>query len=115
MTLLHWPWLHTFALILALASASAQAAEPSYDCDGKARFVHRGAPSTVPAAEKRSYRFADGQLDGLACKITDADIGCYGLTPQQAYRRVVIDRLANTVSDTMELPTSMLIFEGSCR
>jgi len=97
------------------APATAVAIELALDCEGKSRFVHRGAPSTVPAADKRSYRFAGGQLDGLDCKVTDADIGCHGLTAQQAYRRIAIDRTAGTVSDTLELPTSMLIFEGSCR
>ena len=36
------------------------------------------------------------------------------LTPEQAMRKIVIDRAALSVSDTMELPTSLLIFEGQC-
>ena len=93
----------------------AQADEPSLLCEGKTRFVHRGAASTVPADEKRSYRIEANQLDGLDCKQENGKIGCMGLTPQQAYRRVVIDMTAHTVSDTLELPTSLLIFEGTCK
>lgn len=100
------------ALVLPLA---VLASDPVYDCEGKTRFVHRGAPSTVPADDQRHYRVDAGQLDGLPCQISEAEIGCHGLTPQQAYRRIVIDRVARTVSDTMELPTSMLIFEGRCQ
>ncbi len=102
-------------LLLLLLPAALQAAEPVYDCAGKTRFVHRGAPSTTPADESRRYRVEAGRLDGLACEISDQQLSCHGLTPQQAYRRVVIDRQRNTVSDTLEMPTSMLIFEGSCR
>ncbi len=102
-------------LSLLLLPALAPAAEPVFDCAGKTRFIHRGAESTTPADERRSYRTEEGRLDGLACEITDARLACHGLTPQQAYRRVVIDRRNGTVSDTLELPTSMLVFEGSCR
>jgi hypothetical protein len=38
-----------------------------------------------------------------------------GLTPEKAMRKVVIDRVAATVSDTLEMPTSLLIFEGRCQ
>ncbi len=110
--------LSPLSLLLPIATLvlplTALASEPVYDCQGKTRFVHRGAPSTVPADARRHYPVDGGQLEGLACQITDVDISCHGLTPQQAYRRVVIDRVAKTVSDTMELPTSMLIFEGRC-
>ena len=92
----------------------AQAAGPAYDCAGKTRFVHRGAPSTVPADEKRSYRVQAEQMDGLACKLSEPLIECMGLTPQQAMRKVVIDRVSASVSDTLEMPTSLLIFEGQC-
>jgi hypothetical protein len=103
----------TSALIFVpLASA---AAGPSYDCAGKTHFIHRGAPSTVPADATRSYRFDGEQIDGMPCKISDAEIGCHGLTPQHAYRRLLIDRATGTVKDTMELPTSMLVFEGQCK
>jgi hypothetical protein len=30
-------------------------------------------------------------------------------------RKVVIDRIAVTVSDTLEMPTSLLVFEGRCK
>lgn len=95
--------------LLALADGEA------YDCDGKTRFIHRGAPSTVPAAAKRSYRLQGGRIDGLACEPEDQVIGCMGLTPEQAMRKIVIDLAALSVSDTMELPTSLLIFEGQCK
>lgn len=95
--------------LLALADSEA------YECDGKTRFIHRGAPSTVPAAAKRSYRLQAGHIDGLPCQPEDQLIGCMGLTPEQAMRKIVIDRAALSVSDTMELPTSLLIFEGQCK
>lgn len=95
--------------LLALADGTA------YDCDGKTRFIHRGAPSTVPAAAKRSYRLLGGRIDGLTCQPEDQVIGCMGLTPEQAMRKIVIDLATLSVSDTMELPTSLLIFEGQCK
>lgn len=101
--------------VFLLLPLIAQAVEPAYDCVGKTRFVHRGMPSTVPADEKRSYRVQASMLDGLECQLNDEQIACMGLTPQQAMRKVVIDRLAPSVSDTMELPTSLLIFEGQCK
>ena len=100
--------------LLLMSPLLAFGAGHAYDCAGKTRFVHRGAPSTVPADDKRSYRIHADQMDGLDCKLTDTQIACMGLTPQQAMRKVVIDRTAPSVSDTMELPTSMLIFEGQC-
>lgn len=102
-------------LLLLLLPVAVLAAEPAYDCAGKTRFVHRGAQSTTPTDESRSYRIADGRFEGLACEINERELSCHGLTPQQAYRRIVIDRSSGTVSDTLELPTSMLIFEGSCK
>jgi hypothetical protein len=101
-------------LLLLLLPAVTSAGEPVYECAGKTHFVHRGAQSTTPTDERRSYRIAGGRLEGLACEISERQLACHGLTPQQAYRRVVIDRSSNTVSDTLEMPTSMLIFEGSC-
>ena len=95
--------------LLALADGEA------YDCDGKTRFIHRGAPSTVPAAAKRSYRLLGDRIDGLTCQPEDQVIGCMGLTPEQAMRKIVIDLATLSVSDTMELPTSLLIFEGQCK
>ncbi len=102
-------------LLLLLLPLVALAAEPAYDCAGKTRFVHRGAQSTTPADESRSYRIEGGRLDGLACETGERELACHGLTPQQAYRRIVIDRHSGAVSDTLELPTSMLIFEGNCK
>lgn len=102
-------------LLLLLLPFAVQAAEPVYECAGKTHFVHRGAESTTPADDRRSYRVEAGRLDGLGCELSEAEVACHGLTPQQAYRRVLIDRQRLTVRDTMELPTSMLIFEGSCQ
>lgn len=104
-------FLFPFLLVLPLL---AQAAGHAYDCAGKTRFVHRGAPSTVPADDRRSYRLQAGQMDGLACELTETQIACMGLTPQHAMRKVVIDRAAASVSDTLEMPTSQLIFEAQC-
>jgi hypothetical protein len=38
-----------------------------------------------------------------------------GLTPQQAMRKLLIDPVLLSVTDTLELPTSLLIFEGQCK
>lgn len=102
-------------LLLLLLPAVALAGEPAYDCAGQTRFVHRGAQSTTPADERRSYRIDAGGFEGLACQIDERQISCHGLTPQQAYRRLLIDRSSGKVSDTLELPTSMMIFEGNCK
>lgn len=102
-------------LALVVLPLPSRAAGPAYDCAGKTHFIHRGAPSTVPADATRSYRVEAEQIDGMPCKISDAEIACHGLTPQQAYRRLVIDRTTGKVKDTMELPTSMLVFEGQCK
>jgi hypothetical protein len=85
------------------------------ECAGKTSFIHRGAPSTVPAAEKRRYRLQANQIDGLQCERSEMQIACMGLTPQQAMRKLLIDPVSLSVSDTLELPTSLLIFEGQCR
>ena len=103
-----------FLPLFLLLPDVASAGELVYDCAGKTRFVHRGAQSTMPTDERRSYRIADGRLEQLACEISEHQLACHGLTPQQAYRRVIIDRSSGTVSDTLEMPTSMLIFEASC-
>ncbi len=102
-------------LAVILVPLASQAAEPAYACAGKTHFIHRGAPSTVPADATRSYLVEGGQIEGMPCEISDAEIGCHGLTPQQAYRRLLIDRMTGKVKDTMELPTSMLVFEGQCK
>ncbi len=85
------------------------------ECAGKTKFIHRGAPSTVPAAETRRYRLQANQLDGLSCEQSESQIACMGLTPQQAMRKLIIDPVLLSVIDTMELPTSLLIFEGQCQ
>ena len=85
------------------------------ECVGKTRFIHRGAPSTVPAAEKRRYRLQANQIDGLSCEQSEMQIACMGLTPQQAMRKLLIDPAILSVTDTLELPTSLLIFEGQCQ
>jgi hypothetical protein len=85
------------------------------ECAGKTSFIHRGAPSTVPAAEKRRYSLHANQIDGLQCEQSEAQIACMGLTTQQAMRKVLIDPVLLSVSDTLELPTSLLIFEGQCQ
>jgi len=91
------------------------AADVQYDCEGKRRFEHRGAPSTVPADAHHRYVVTGSKMEGLNCKLSDERISCTGLTPESAMRKVVIDRIATTVSDTLEMPTSLLIFEGRCK
>ncbi len=103
-----------FILSITLLPAFVCAAELSLSCQGKTRFIHRGAPSTYPVDEKRSYAMRDGVLAGMPCNSIDNGVACFGLTAQQAMRRVMIDVAAKTVSDTLELPTSLLIFEGHC-
>jgi hypothetical protein len=105
-----------FILILPiiLLPVFVGAADLSLSCQGKTRFIHRGAPSTYPVDEKRSYAMRDGVLAGMPCNSIDNGVACFGLTAQQAMRRVMIDVAAKTVSDTLELPTSLLIFEGRC-
>ena len=47
-------------------------------------------------------------------RIASGEIACFGLTEQQAMRRVQIDTTSQTVRDTLQMPTSELIFEGRC-
>lgn len=96
-------------------SAAAMAADIRYECAGKRRFEHRGAASTVPADARHRYVIEGQTMEGLTCQISDELIACMGLTPEKAMRKVVIDRVAATVSDTLEMPTSLLIFEGRCQ
>lgn len=103
-----------FAALLILLSGTVLAGDLNYDCRGQTRFVHRGAASTYPADEKRSYLIANNQLSGMRCETTEKGFACFGLTEQQAMRRVLIDTSAKTVTDKLELPTSELIFEGHC-
>jgi hypothetical protein len=102
------------ALICALP-VLAVAQDFFVECAGKTSFIHRGAPSTVPAAEKRRYRLQANQIDGLQCEQSEMQIACMGLTPQQAMRKLLIDPVLLSVTDTLELPTSLLIFEGQCQ
>lgn len=97
-----------------LLPTAVLAGDLNYDCHGQTRFVHRGAASTYPADDKRSYLIANKQLDGMQCETNENGFACFGLTGHQAMRRVLIDTSAKTVSDKLELPTSELIFEGRC-
>ena len=101
--------------LLYLFPLLAAAQDLVVECAGKTSFIHRGAPSTVPAAEKRRYRLQANQIDGLQCEQSDTQIACMGLTPQQAMRKLLIDPVRLSVTDTLELPTSLLIFEGQCQ
>lgn len=109
------PNLVLIALSSLFVPLVAIAADIQFDCEGKRRFEHRGAASTVPAGAKHRYLLKDRRLEGLDCQLGDELIACMGLTPESATRRVVIDRVARTVSDTLEMPTSLLIFEGRCK
>lgn len=100
----------TFLLLPQLVSAESL----SLHCQGKTRFVHRGAPSTVPADEQRDYQIQDAVLDTLPCTAEGSRWSCFGLTAHQAMRRVQIDLTEKTVIDKLELPTSELIFEARC-
>ena len=96
-------------------SLAARSADIQYECEGKRRFEHRGAASTVPVDARHRYELTGLTMEGLNCKLSDELISCMGLTPESAMRKVVIDRIAITVSDTLEMPTSSLIFEGRCK
>jgi len=109
-----------FAILLTLLTGlflplAARSADIQYDCEGKRRFEHRGAPSTVPADARHRYEITGLKMEGLNCKLSDELISCMGLTPESAMRKVMIDRTAVSVSDTLEMPTSLLIFEGRCK
>lgn len=104
-----------FIVLLCFMPTLLWAQDFFVECAGKTSFIHRGAPSTVPAAEKRRYRLHAHQIDGLQCEQSDLQIACMGLTHQQAMRKVLIDPVRLSVSDTLELPTSLLIFEGQCQ
>ena len=102
-------------LLMLCMPPAAMAADLQYDCAGKRRFEHRGAASTVPADARHRYVIESQKMEGLDCKLSDELIACMGLTPEKAMRKVVIDRVASMVSDTLEMPTSLLIFEGRCQ
>jgi len=105
---------HFLVFLLVLLPWATRAADLSFDCRGQTRFVHRGAPSTYPADEERRYHITNGMLDAMPCSKTETGLACFGLTTQQAMRRVEIDTAARTVRDALELPTSELIFDGRC-
>ena len=109
------PALFSALLLILCFPLAALAADIQYDCEGRRRFEHRGAPSTVPADARHRYVVTHLKMEGLNCKLSDELISCIGLTPESAMRKVVIDRVAATVSDTLEMPTSLLIFEGRCK
>lgn len=102
-------------LLMLCLPLAAMAADLQYDCLGKRRFEHRGAASTVPADARHRYVVQGQKMEGLDCKLSEELVACMGLTPEKAMRKVVIDRAAATVSDTLEMPTSLLIFEGRCQ
>ncbi len=109
-----------FAILLASLMGlclplAARSADIQYECEGKRRFEHRGAASTVPVDARHRYELTGLTMEGLNCKVSDELLSCMGLTPESAMRKVVIDRIAITVSDTLEMPTSSLIFEGRCK
>jgi hypothetical protein len=109
------PALFSAFLLMLCLPLVALAGDLHYDCSGKRRFEHRGAASTVPADARHRYVVQSQKMEGLDCKLSDELIACMGLTPEKAMRKVVIDRVAATVSDTLEMPTSLLIFEGRCQ
>lgn len=102
------------ALPLCALSLHAATSDLALACQGKTRFIHRGAASTYPQDEKRHYLVHDLKLDNMQCSVVEGGLACMGLTEQQAMRRVQIDTTAHTVSDTLQMPTSELIFEGHC-
>lgn len=112
----HRYFMRAYLLMLALLMLPviALASDLSFQCQGKTRFIHRGADSTYPQDEKRQYHIHDTSLDTLTCAASENSISCSGLTDHQAMRRVQIDTKARTVNDTLQMPTSELIFEGRC-
>ena len=101
------------SLVGLLLPLAAIAADVQYDCEGKRRFEHRGAASTVPADARHRYVVTDRKMEGLDCKLRNELISCMGLTPESAKRQVLIDRIAIPDSAPLALPTSNPIFEGS--
>lgn len=102
-------------IFLGLFSSTVQSADLRWECQGKTRFIHRGAESTYPVDEQRRYQILNQTLESMPCSATESGWYCYGLTAQQATRRVRINTSTFIVSDTLELPTSELIFEGLCK
>ncbi len=102
-------------IVISLLSTVAQSADLNWACKGKTRFIHRGAESTYPVDEQRRYQIQNQKLETMQCSTTESGWYCYGLTEQQATRRIRLDTTTLIVSDTLELPTSALIFEGRCQ
>lgn len=109
------PYTRFVFLVISLLSSLAQSADLNWTCQGKTRFIHRGAESTYPVDEQRRYHMLNQTLETTQCSMTESGWYCYGLTEQQATRRIRLDTTSLTVSDTLELPTSALIFEGRCQ
>lgn len=109
------PLAHVVFILLSLFSSYAQSADLNWICQGKTRFIHRGAESTYPVDEQRRYQIQNQKLETMQCSTTESGWYCYGLTEQQATRRIRLDTTTLIVSDTLELPTSALIFEGRCQ
>ena len=105
---------HAVPLLLCALPVHLWASDLAIECQGKTRFIHRGAASTYPQDEKRQYLVHDMKLDSMTCSVIETGLACLGLTQQQAMRRVHINTTHDTVSDTLQMPTSELIFEGRC-
>ena len=109
------PLARLIVVLLSCLSSTAQSSDLTWECQGKTRFVHRGAESTYPTDEHRRYQVRHQTLESMPCSTTESGWYCYGLTEQQATRRVRLNTTTLVVNDTLELPTSELIFEGHCK
>ncbi len=109
------PLAHLVFILLSLFSSYTQSADLTWECQGKTRFKHRGAESTYPVEEQRRYQIQNQKLETMQCSTTESGWYCYGLTEQQATRRVRLNTTTLIVNDSLELPTSELIFEGLCK
>lgn len=105
---------HVLPFLLYALPLYAVASDLILECQGKTRFNHRGVQSTYPVDETRRYQVHDLKLEAMQCSVIETGFACFGLTEQQAMRRVQIDTTSKTVSDTLQMPTSELIFEGRC-
>ncbi len=109
------PLAHLVFILLSLFSSYAQSADLTWECQGKTRFKHRGSESTYPVDEQRRYQIQNQKLETMQCSTTESGWYCYGLTEQQATRRVRLKTTTLIVSDALELPSSELVFEGLCK
>jgi hypothetical protein len=50
------PLAHLVFILLSLFSSYALSADLTWECQGKTRFIHRGAESTYPVDEQRHYQ-----------------------------------------------------------